>query len=421
MIAEAEYRRFLDRSLVPVVIHDGRSVQYANPAATRALGTEFVGRPIDDVVAGTSGAIVRESLATLQADEDVLPTCELSLRCGDGSVLTVRAQTTLRIRDEVRTYELTFTEIVNATDIAEQRMRAVLDLLHVGVVIMGHHGRFEFTNKAAREILHSGADALVGMHHSSRGVDLLMYDAHGEPITAKSHPLRRIVATGQDVGGQVVGVDRLDDSRVWVTGHGCLMDPDNPQTSRVLLSFTDITEHHAARKQLLHDATHDWLTGLPNRGHALDKAAAMLADTGAGRLSAVLFIDLDRLKVINDSYGHPIGDDVLRNVAHRMRSVARPQDLVARMGGDEFVFLLLGPIADTELEAMASRLHDALGEDIVLGPLTLLIGASIGITTVTADDSRNIAEVFRDADAAMYQAKARGRAKTARFEEGPAG
>jgi diguanylate cyclase (GGDEF)-like protein/PAS domain S-box-containing protein len=307
----------------------------------------------------------------------------------------------------------------DSTDGGEQRMRAVLDLLHVGVVIMGHDGRFEFTNKAARQILHSGADDLVGMHHDSRGVDLPMFDAHGEPLSAKSHPLRWIVATGQEVGGQVVGVDRVDGSRVWVTGHGCLMDPDNPKTSRVLLSFTDITEHHDARKQLLHDATHDWLTGLPNRGHALDKAASMLAETGAGRLSAVLFIDLDRLKIINDSYGHPIGDDVLRKVAHRMRTVARPQDLVARIGGDEFVFLLLGPIPDAELDSMAARLHDALGEDIVLGPLTLLIGASIGITTVSDGDARTIAEVLRDADAAMYQAKAQGRAKTARFEGGP--
>ncbi len=185
----------------------------------------------------------------------------------------------------------------------------------------------------------------------------------------------------------------------------------------MLFSFTDITEHHDARERLLHDATHDWLTGLPNRGYALDQAALALKEHGPGRLSAVLFIDLDRLKAVNDSHGHPIGDDVLRIAAARMQSVTRAQDLVARIGGDEFVVLLIGPVEGAGPEAIARRLHDVLAEDIVVGTLTLRIGASIGITTVGSDDERSLADVLRDADAAMYKAKGRGPAKTAHFED----
>lgn len=308
-------------------------------------------------------------------------------------------------------------ETTGATERSEDRFRAVLDLLHDGVVIVGSDGRFEFTNVAARRMLGSPAEDLVGVHHSSQGVDLPLYDAQGQRISIDSHPIRWIQKTGLSLGGQVVGVDRIDGKRIWVMGHGCLIDPGDPQNSSVLFSFTDITEHHDARERLLHDATHDWLTGLPNRGYALDLAALALKEHGPGRLSAVLFIDLDRLKAVNDSHGHPIGDDVLRIAATRMQSVTRAQDLVARIGGDEFVVLLVGPVENGGPEAIARRLHDVLAEDIVVGTLTLRIGASIGITTVGGDDERSLADVLRDADAAMYKAKGRGPAKTAHFED----
>ena len=308
-------------------------------------------------------------------------------------------------------------ETSGATVWTEDRFRAVLDLLHDGVVIVGSDGRFEFTNVAARRMLGSPAEDLVGVHHSSQGVDLPLYDAQGQRISTESHPIRWIQKTGLSLGGQVVGVDRIDGRRIWVMGHGCLMDPGDPQNSSVLFSFTDITEHHDARERLLHDATHDWLTGLPNRGYALDQAALALNEHGSRRLSAVLFIDLDRLKAVNDSHGHPIGDDVLRIAATRMQSVTRAQDLVARIGGDEFVVLLIGPVEGGGPEAIARRLHDVLAEDIVVGTLTLRIGASIGITTVGSDDERTLADVLRDADAAMYRAKSQGPAKTAHFED----
>ncbi|MDZ4269630.1 MAG: sensor domain-containing diguanylate cyclase, partial [Mycobacterium sp.] len=308
-------------------------------------------------------------------------------------------------------------ETTDATERNEDRFRAVLDLLHDGVVIVGSDGRFEFTNVAACRMLGSPAEDLVGVHHSSQGVDLPLYDAQGQRISIDSHPIRWIQKTGLSLGGQVVGVDRIDGKRIWVMGHGCLIDPGDPENSSVLLSFTDITEHHDARERLLHDATHDWLTGLPNRGYALDQAALALKEHGSGRLSAVLFIDLDRLKAVNDSHGHPIGDDVLRIAATRMQSVTRAQDLVARIGGDEFVVLLIGPVEGGGPEAIARRLHDVLAEDIVVGTLTLRIGASIGITTVDGDDKRSLADVLRDADAAMYKAKGQGPAKTAHFED----
>ena len=523
--AEAEYRLLLDRSLVPVCIHDGQKVLYVNPAAVETVGARSVaditGRPIADFIDPGSLTGVLERLVGQQADGDVSQPSEMSLLRADGTTLEVQTVSAIRMRRGSPTYEVIFRDpraigpavtgddpalegrapeaviitnhdgmvtkwgadahslygrtaheviglpieravgapldpsvvalgggreftthygakgaalamrllVVKTSDgfvvvceamvaakTRERHFRAVLDLLHDGVVIMGSDGRFEFTNAAARRILGSPAEDLVGQHHSSSGADLPMYNAKGKKISSDAHPIRWIQKTGVSLGGDVVGVDRADGQRVWITGHGCLIDPGDPQNSSLLFSFTDMTEHFDARERLLHDATHDWLTGLPNRVHALNEAASALAETGAGRLSAVLFIDLDRLKLVNDSHGHPIGDDVLRVAAQRMRAVIREQDVVARIGGDEFVVLLMGPVTGDELHAITQHLHGVLIDDIIVGSLALRVGASIGVTIVAGDDERTLAEVLRDADTAMYQAKGRGPANTAYFE-----
>lgn len=422
--AVADYRRLLDRSLAPICTHDGQTILYVNPAAVRALGAsadaEVVGRSISDFVDPASAAGVHARLAGLRHDGDVSEPSEVTLLRLDGTKLVVHSVAAVRMTDGRPTFEVIFGDRLPLADEAqrwtERRLRAVLDLLHDGVVIMDSSGRFEFTNAAARRILGSDAVDLVGVHHSASGVDLPMYNTDGQQISTDAHPIRWIQRTGLALGGDVVGVDRVDGQRVWITGHGCLIDPSDPHDSSVLFSFTDVTEHYDGRERLLYEATHDWLTGLPNRVHALNEAANALAENGIGRLSAVLFIDLNGLKTVNDSHGHAIGDDVLRSAAQRMRSETRAQDLVARIGGDEFVVLLKGPVTVSELEALAARLHDILAEDIVVGTLTLRIGASIGITTIGGDDERSLAEVLRDADSAMYEAKARGPANTVRFE-----
>ena len=432
--AEADYRRLLDRSPAPVCVHDGQTVVYVNPAAVRVLAAateaQIVGRPITDFIHPESLAGGHARLADLLGDGDVSELSEVTLLRVDGTTLAAHSVAALRVTDSGPIYEVIFDRIflsaygigeetVWATKAAEPRLRAVLNLLHDGVVIMASDGRFEFTNTAARRILGGDADDLVGVHHSARGVDLPMFNARGQQISTDSHPIRWIQRTGLSVGGEVVGVDRPDGKRVWIIGRGCLVDPSDPQNSSVLFSFTDITEHHTARERLLHEATHDWLTGLPNRVHALNQAASGLLQTGDVRLSAVLFLDLDGLKSVNDRHGHPVGDDVLRVAAQRMQSVMRPADLVARVGGDEFVVLMIGHTSSGEVEALSGRLHEVLSADIVIGTLTLQIGASIGITTVASTDRRSLAEVLRDADTAMYRAKARGPANTAHFERNP--
>ena len=134
-------------------------------------------------------------------------------------------------------------------------------------------------------------------------------------------------------------------------------------------------------------------------------------------MAAVLFIDLDNLKTINDSLGHDAGDDVLRSAAQRLRRAVRSDDVVARLGGDEFIALLIGQIARPDLDALADRLHATLSEPVVIEGVTLRIGASIGIVVIENNDPRGAAEILRDADIAMYAAKTTGRGKSHYFTE----
>jgi diguanylate cyclase (GGDEF)-like protein/PAS domain S-box-containing protein len=173
-------------------------------------------------------------------------------------------------------------------------------------------------------------------------------------------------------------------------------------------------ERHDLQARLARGALHDELTGLPNRRYLLDRLKETFAteDEGAG----LLFVDLDRFKVVNDSLGHDAGDQLLREVARRFRRALRPADIVARVGGDEFVVLC--PALD-DLDAvtrLAMRLTDALAEPVDLPGLRVVVSASIGV--MHARGPADPAAVLQDADLAMYDAKQRGRNRLAVFHPG---
>jgi polar amino acid transport system substrate-binding protein len=178
----------------------------------------------------------------------------------------------------------------------------------------------------------------------------------------------------------------------------------------------DITERKRMLELFQHQALHDPLSDLPNRTLFTDRLRHALARTKRRQQSlAVLFMDLDNFKVINDSLGHKVGDRLLVAATKRMRRVLRPEDTVARLGGDEFVFLL----EDTDLTGasrVAERLLEQLREPYYLGGRELFVTASIGIT-VGDGDGKRAADLLRDADLAMYRAKHSGKARYAVFDE----
>jgi diguanylate cyclase (GGDEF)-like protein/PAS domain S-box-containing protein len=191
----------------------------------------------------------------------------------------------------------------------------------------------------------------------------------------------------------------------------------DPAIEGVLLSMRDISERKALEDELRHQAFHDTLTGLANRTLFEDRLVHALA--GARRHGdplAVLFLDVDDFKTINDSLGHATGDELLRSVAKRIAGVIRTTDTAARLGGDEFAVLLEIMDDDNNGELAAARLLEALAPPFQLPDRELRIGASIGVCT--SDGSLGVAELLRNADTAMYAAKEAGKGRMYLFEEG---
>lgn len=183
--------------------------------------------------------------------------------------------------------------------------------------------------------------------------------------------------------------------------------------------MTQIGERLRAEQRLIHQATHDDLTGLPNRAHLLERLAAAVARAreDAGEAFAVLFLDLDRFKLVNDSIGHAAGDEMLVEVARRITDEVGPDDVVARLGGDEFAVLVRR--AGDELEAarmLAERLLATLGRPVWVAGRELFPSTSIGIAA-WHPRYRSGEELLRDADAAMYRAKSHGRDRCELFDE----
>ena len=193
------------------------------------------------------------------------------------------------------------------------------------------------------------------------------------------------------------------------------------RTREVGLANESLRQQIGARegieRQLKHQALHDSLTGLPNRQYLLDRMISALArDAGGERAYAVLFLDLDRFKVINDSEGHLVGDGLLREVALRIGQCVRSPDVLARLGGDEFAILLEQIHGVDDAIQVAQRIMAALASPFLIDGRELHTSASIGIA-LAQPSYVSAEEVLRDADAAMYRAKAEGKNRFALFDE----
>ncbi|HZQ87898.1 MAG TPA: EAL domain-containing protein [Acidimicrobiales bacterium] len=191
---------------------------------------------------------------------------------------------------------------------------------------------------------------------------------------------------------------------------------DEPAIGGIVINMRDISDRKAAEQQLMWQAFHDPLTGLPNRALFLDRLAGALARSGRrGTSVAVLLLDIDRFKVVNDSLGHDAGDDLLRAVTVRIARVLRPDDAVARFGDDEFTVVCEGIDSQREPMAIAERLSTTLSAPFSVENREVFLSTSIGISVAEGSEG-NPESMLRDADAAMYCAKERGRNRYELFD-----
>jgi diguanylate cyclase (GGDEF)-like protein/PAS domain S-box-containing protein len=356
---------------------------YGRPAA-QALAlpiTEAVGASVDPAAVVADGGVARA--VHYAADGRALIVRVAAAAMENGYVLVCSDQTALRR--------------------AERRFQKVVDSLVEGVVVLDEDGQPEWINPAARRIL-----GLPSLGKLQAGADLSasfpLYDVDGRALDDWYPFFVKSLTTGLVRRHITVGFDRSDGARRWLSVSCRLLDPAETGQQALLTSFTDITDQRDAQLQLRHQAHHDSLTGLPNRAYAEAQATQAL-QTNPPSLAAVMFIDLDNIKTVNDAFGHHAGDAVIKTAAHRLRATLRSEDLIARHGGDEFVALLFGNADYPALERLTERLHLALAAPLDVAGISCSLTASIGVTEVRPDDPRDAAEILRDADAAMYKAK----------------
>ena len=418
------YRRLVDHSPDAIVVHVGGCLVYGNTTAVRWMAAQssdqLTGHLLTEFVDPGSVGPMLERIAELRYLGDASHPLETVIHRLDGTTLEVEAVAVLTTWEAEPATQVIFRDLTAQKAVqaelsrVEQHFRTVVASLDHGVVVLGRDGRVKSSNRAAQRILGASAE-MVRNWPAERALDLPIYATDGELVGADQHPFTKVRETRTPIDGYVFGVDGVaDGARIWLLANLCLLDPDDPAQSAVLVSFSDITAQRIATERLTYQATHDALTGLPNRAHVLPfLAEALEGDRG---LTAVLFIDVDNLKSINDSLGHEAGDEVLRIAARRLRTAVRSEDVIARWSGDEFLALLIGEINRPDIDALADGLHAAISEEpVVINGLTVNVGVSTGIVVLDDDDPRGASQILRDADTAMYEAKASGRGKNCYF------
>jgi len=357
----------------------------------------------EGIKAGCTSPVI---LLTGQGDSDI----DLEAMQAGASDYLVKGELEAPILERAMRYSIKHARSLEELQNSEKKFRSVIQSASDAIFLVDHEGNITLWNKAAanifgyteEEIVNFPATSLMGAKYAKKAIE------HGlrrtlEEIIAPMSGLT-INATGRRKDGSEFPLE-LSGS-IWKTNEGIFYTA----------IIRDVTERRAAEERLFHEATHDALTGLPNRTQfrtilqeAIDQAKLKKTQF------AVLFLDLDRFKVINDGLGHVVGDKLLVSIGERLRACVRPGDVVSRFGGDEFTILLKNIPNPAIVTEVAERLQRGLTSPFKIDGYEVFSSASIGI--ILSDQNHTNPESFlRDADTAMYRAKESGKARYEIFD-----
>jgi diguanylate cyclase (GGDEF)-like protein/PAS domain S-box-containing protein len=295
---------------------------------------------------------------------------------------------------------------------SEEHHRLVVDHLSEGIVVQSRAGVVLACNPSAQRMLRTTAQ-IIG--RSIRTVMTRSYHEDGTLVSESDRPTSRVLATGKPILGVTIGVELVGGDVVWITENVVpIIRPGDSEPSSVLISFTDIGPVREAQQQLKFLATRDSLTGLYNRAYLTERMRDLFEPGAAagGELAsvAVLFVDLDGFKKVNDTLGHAAGDAVLVQAAARLQKSLRGNELLARLGGDEFGMLIEGSLSHIELTSIGNRLIASLAPSLHAGLPDQAVGASIGVAQ-SPENGSDIESLKAAADAALYESKHSGRGR----------
>ena len=362
------------------------------PAELRGASAEAPWQAAVPLVAGDGvvGVLVAEGRAAGSADE------ELRLLRALGEQLGVAAE-------RGRLY--------GVVQQSEQRFRLLAEHMQDLVCLHDPEGRYVYVSPSATTVLGYEPDALVGVDPFT-----LIHEEDRERVRESG---QQRLLEGQESVQVGYRLRHAEGHYVWLETVAQPVRDEAGKVVNLVTSSRDITERKRIEERLVQGALFDELTGLANRVLLLDRLRQALSRSARNESwrFALLFLDLDRFKVVNDSLGHNAGDELLKALAARLKTCVRGSDTVARLGGDEFCVLIEDVDGPDHATATAARIQSALAEPFTLHGHDIFTSASIGIA-FSASHYRDPQELLRDADIAMYRAKASGKARFAIFDEG---
>jgi diguanylate cyclase (GGDEF)-like protein/PAS domain S-box-containing protein len=399
--SEERYRSLVELAPDAIFMHVDRRVTFVNSAALRLLGAtsadQLIGRDIAELVDADFRDIVNHRLEALSRNESV-PLIEERLLRLDGTLVDVEVAA-ISFPFHGRTAVQVVARDVSERKAIEARYRLLFERNLAGVYRTTLDGAILDCNDALARILgYVDANELLAAESTD-----FYYDA------AERARIVALLREQKSLSNVEVAVRRQDGKAVWVIENVTLIEGRGGEPDICEGTIIDITARKTAEEQIEYQAYHDSLTTLPNRLLFRDRITVALAHARrTGHHAAVMFLDLDQFKLVNDTLGHTVGDRLLQATASRIVSCVRAEDTVARMGGDEFT-ILLSDISDRKDAAkVAQKVLDAISLPVMVDNHELFATTSIGIA-VFPDDGIDAEMLLQNADRAMYRAKELGR------------
>ena len=416
-VSEERYRSVMEQAAEGICLMDPdtRQVLECNRAFRRLLGHSMERAPVTADVF----SIVRGEMANLITDARAVTSAaphDCQVRRADGSVLDLSV-TVSRISFGSRDVLCASVRDVTERRRAQEALRQSEER-YVRAARGANDGLWDWDLTTGEVYFSPRWQEMLGLTQGGHGTfDQWLRRIHLDDHAAFLAALRVHLDAGSEYFEHEHRMLHADGTYRWMLCRGLAARDASGKATRIAGSQTDVTERHVVDEQLRHAALHDALTSLPNRALftvLLERALSRTRRHWAYRF-AVLFVDIDRFKVINDSLGHLIGDQLLRSIAARMREGLRAGDVVARFGGDEFTVLVDDIQGPNDAVEVSTRIQDALKATFHIGGQDICVTASIGIATGSPEYERG-EDLLRDADIAMYRAKALGKNRHQQFD-----